>query len=63
MLRQVIVAILGNVDSGKSKLVETIKKISILASEPGKITQSIGLILFLWMQLRISARNYWTLKK
>ncbi|HLC86550.1 MAG TPA: translation initiation factor IF-2 [Candidatus Nanoarchaeia archaeon] len=41
MLRQVIVAILGNVDSGKSKLVETIKKISILASEPGKITQSI----------------------
>ena len=41
MLRQVIVAILGNVDSGKSKLVETIKKISILASEPGKIAQSI----------------------
>src|SRR3989344_4329078 len=40
-LRQVIVTILGNVDSGKSKIIETIKKTSILEAEPGKITQSI----------------------
>ena len=41
MLRQVIVSLLGNVDSGKSKIIECIKRTSILASEPGKITQSI----------------------
>ena len=41
MLRQVIITILGNVDSGKSKLVDFIKKSSIVESEPGRITQSI----------------------
>ncbi len=41
MLRQVIVTILGNVDAGKSQIVDTIKKTSIVESEPGRITQSI----------------------
>ncbi len=41
MLRQVIVTILGNVDSGKSTIIDFIKKTSIVTSEPGKITQSI----------------------
>ena len=41
MLRQVIVTIMGNVDSGKSQTIDTIKKTSIVRSEPGKITQSI----------------------
>ena len=41
MLRQVIVTILGNVDSGKSRIIDCIKKTSIVESEPGKITQSI----------------------
>lgn len=41
MLRQVIVSIMGNVDAGKSKIVDGIKKSSIVESEPGKITQSI----------------------
>ena len=41
MLRQVIVTIMGNVDSGKSQTIDCIKKTSIVQSEPGKITQSI----------------------
>ena len=41
MLRQVIVTIMGNVDSGKSKTIDCIKKTTIVASEPGQITQSI----------------------
>ncbi|HLC58381.1 MAG TPA: translation initiation factor IF-2 [Candidatus Nanoarchaeia archaeon] len=41
MLRQVIVTIMGNVDAGKSETIDCIKKTSIVASEPGKITQSI----------------------
>ena len=41
MLRQIIVTILGNVDAGKSATIDVIKKTSIVASEPGKITQSI----------------------
>ena len=41
MLRQVIVTILGNIDSGKSSTIDIIKKSSIVKSEPGKITQSI----------------------
>lgn len=41
MLRHVIVTIMGNVDSGKSKIIDAIKKTSIVESEPGKITQSI----------------------
>src|SRR3989344_6316395 len=41
MLRQIIVTIMGNVDAGKSQTIDTIKKTSIVKSEPGKITQSI----------------------
>lgn len=41
MLRQVIVAIMGHVDHGKSHIVDIIKKTSIVKSEPGRITQSI----------------------
>ena len=41
MLRQVIVTIMGNVDSGKSHTIDIIKKTSIVKSEPGKITQTI----------------------
>src|SRR3989339_1267396 len=41
MLRQVIVTILGNVDSGKSSVIDVIKQTSIVKSEPGKSTQSI----------------------
>lgn len=41
MLRQVIVTMMGNVDSGKSQTIDTIKKTSIIKSEPGKITQTI----------------------
>ena len=41
MLRQVIVTVLGNVDAGKSQIIDIIKKTSIVKTEPGKITQSI----------------------
>lgn len=41
MLRHVIVTIMGNVDAGKSKIIDSIKRTSIVESEPGKITQSI----------------------
>lgn len=41
MLRQVIVTVMGNVDAGKSQIIDTIKKTSIVESEPGRITQSI----------------------
>ncbi|MFA4887712.1 MAG: translation initiation factor IF-2 [Candidatus Nanoarchaeia archaeon] len=41
MLRQVIVTVMGNVDSGKSATIDQIKKSSIVESEPGRITQSI----------------------
>ncbi len=42
MLRQVIITILGNVDSGKTQLLDTIRNTAIVESEPGKITQCIG---------------------
>src|SRR3989338_9048939 len=42
MLRQPIIAILGNVDSGKTQLLDTIRNTAIVESEPGRITQSIG---------------------
>ncbi|MBI2650230.1 translation initiation factor IF-2, partial [Candidatus Woesearchaeota archaeon] len=42
MLRQLIITILGNVDSGKTQLLDTIRSTAIAESEPGKITQSIG---------------------
>ncbi len=41
MLRQIIVTIMGNVDAGKSQIIDHIKKTSIVSSEPGRITQSI----------------------
>ena len=42
MIRQLIITILGNVDSGKTQLLDTIRNTAIVESEPGKITQSIG---------------------
>jgi len=42
MLRQVIITILGNVDSGKTQLLDTIRNTAVVESEPGKITQCIG---------------------
>ena len=42
MLRQPIITILGNVDSGKTQLLDTIRNTAIVESEPGKITQTIG---------------------
>jgi len=41
MLRQLIVTLMGNVDAGKSSIIDTIKRTSIVRSEPGAITQSI----------------------
>jgi translation initiation factor 5B len=41
MLRQLIVTLMGNVDAGKSSIIDSIKKTSIIKSEPGQITQSI----------------------
>ena len=42
MLRQPIVVTLGNVDSGKTQLLDTIRGTAIVKSEPGRITQCIG---------------------
>ncbi|MEK6983852.1 MAG: translation initiation factor IF-2 [Nanoarchaeota archaeon] len=42
MLRQLIITVVGNVDSGKTQLLDTIRDTSIVESEPGKITQCIG---------------------
>ena len=42
MLRQLIVTVMGNVDSGKTQLLDTIRNTAIVESEPGKITQCIG---------------------
>ncbi|MBI2557816.1 translation initiation factor IF-2 [Candidatus Woesearchaeota archaeon] len=42
MLRQLIITVMGNVDAGKTQLLDTIRNTSIVESEPGKITQSIG---------------------
>ena len=42
MLRQLIITVMGNVDAGKTQLLDTIRSTSIVESEPGKITQSIG---------------------
>ena len=42
MLRQLIITVMGNVDSGKTQLLDTIRSTAIIESEPGKITQSIG---------------------
>src|SRR3989344_1123877 len=42
MLRQPIVSLLGNIDSGKSSIIEKVKGISITKSEAGGITQAIA---------------------
>ena len=42
MLRQLIVTVMGNVDAGKTQLLDTIRNTAIVESEPGKITQCIG---------------------
>ncbi|MBS3101154.1 translation initiation factor IF-2 [Candidatus Woesearchaeota archaeon] len=42
MLRQPIITVMGNVDSGKTQLLDTIRNTAIVKSEPGRITQSIG---------------------
>src|SRR3989344_7606978 len=42
MLRQLIITVMGNVDSGKTQLLDTIRSTAIVQSEPGKITQCIG---------------------
>ncbi len=42
MMRQLIITVVGNVDSGKTQLLDTIRSTAIVESEPGKITQCIG---------------------
>ncbi len=42
MLRQLIIAFMGNVDAGKTQLLDTIRNTALVESEPGRITQSIG---------------------
>ena len=42
MLRQLIITVMGNVDAGKTQLLDTIRNTAIVESEPGRITQSIG---------------------
>ena len=42
MLRQLIITVMGNVDVGKTQLLDTIRNTAIVESEPGKITQCIG---------------------
>ena len=41
-MRQVVVTVVGHVDHGKSSILDKIRNTSIVASEPGAITQSIG---------------------
>lgn len=42
MLRQPIIAMMGNIDAGKTQLLDTIRHTTIVQAEPGKITQMIG---------------------
>ncbi|MEK6943028.1 MAG: translation initiation factor IF-2 [Nanoarchaeota archaeon] len=42
MLRQLIITVMGNVDAGKTQLLDTIRNTAIVESEPGRITQCIG---------------------
>ena len=42
MMRQLIITVMGNVDSGKTQLLDAIRNTAIVESEPGKITQCIG---------------------
>jgi len=42
MLRQPLVVVMGNVDSGKTKTLDTIRRTAVVESEPGAITQMIS---------------------
>ena len=42
VLRQPILVFMGNVDAGKTQLLDTIRKTSVVHSEAGRITQCIG---------------------
>lgn len=42
MIRQPILVFLGNIDSGKTQLLDTIRNTSVVLGEAGKITQCIG---------------------
>ena len=42
LIRQPIIVFVGHVDHGKSSILEKIRDISIISSEPGKITQKIS---------------------
>ena len=42
MIRQPIITMMGNVDAGKTNLLDTIRNTTIMNTEPGKITQMIG---------------------
>ncbi len=44
-IRQPIIVLFGNVDVGKTQLLDTIRNTAIVESEPGRITQSIGCTL------------------
>ncbi len=44
-LRQPIIVVFGHIDHGKTQLLDTIRNTSIIESEPGRITQSIGCTL------------------
>ncbi len=42
MLRQPLVVVMGNVDAGKTKTLDTIRRTAVVESEPGAITQMIS---------------------
>jgi len=42
MLRQPLIVVMGNVDAGKTQLLDTIRRTAVIKSEAGKITQMIS---------------------